>query len=78
MSADLPLLSLVIWLPIIGGIIVLINGDNNRLVRPLSLLVSLLTLVVSLVLYSKFDLSTHEMQFVEHAVWVSGYDINYH
>jgi NADH-quinone oxidoreductase subunit M len=78
MIADLPLLSLVIWLPILGGLIVLVNGDDNIWVRPLSLLMSLLTLVASLVLYAGFDLSTHEMQFVEKAVWISAYDINYH
>jgi NADH-quinone oxidoreductase subunit M len=78
MIADLPLLSLVIWLPIIGGLIVLVNGDDNIWVRPLSLLISLLTFVVSLALYAGFDLSTHEMQFVEQAVWISSYDINYH
>lgn len=78
MIADLPLLSLVIWLPILGGLIVLVNGDDNIWVRPLSLLMSLLTLVVSLALYAGFDLSTHEMQFVEQAVWISSYDINYH
>jgi NADH-quinone oxidoreductase subunit M len=78
MIADLPLLSLVIWLPILGGLIVLVNGDDNIWVRPLSLLMSLLTFVVSLALYAGFDLSTHEMQFVEQAVWISSYDINYH
>jgi len=78
MIADLPLLSLVIWLPILGGLIVLVNGDDNIWARPLSLLMSLLTFVASLALYAGFDLSTHEMQFVEQAVWISSYDINYH
>jgi NADH-quinone oxidoreductase subunit M len=78
MIADLPLLSLVIWLPILGGLIVLVNGDDNIWARPLSLLMSLLTFAVSLALYAGFDLSTHEMQFVEQAVWISSYDINYH
>ena len=78
MIADLPLLSLVIWLPILGGLIVLVNGDDNIWARPLSLLMSILTFVVSLALYAGFDLSTHEMQFVEQAVWISSYDINYH
>ena len=50
MIADLPLLSLVIWLPILGGLAVLINGDNNIWVRPLALLVSLLTLAATLAL----------------------------
>ncbi|OUR64583.1 NADH-quinone oxidoreductase subunit M [Methylophaga sp. 42_25_T18] len=78
MIADLPLLSLVIWLPILGGLTVLINGDNNIWVRPLALLVSLLTLVATLALYVGFDISTHQMQFVEQATWIASYNINYH
>ena len=78
MSDNLPLLSLVIWIPIISGIIFLFNGSNDRLVRIFSLLVSLLTFVISLVLYSKFDISIHAMQFVELTPWIPDYDINYH
>ena len=77
MSDDLPLLSLAIWLPIISGIIILFNG-NNRLVRIIALLGSLLTFIISLTLYSKFDISIHAMQFVELAPWIPDYDINYH
>ena len=36
MFADFPLLSMVIWLPIFGGIAVLLNGDNNPWARPLA------------------------------------------
>jgi len=77
MIADFPLLSLVIWLPIIGGLMVLINGDN-KWTRPLSLLVSVVTFIVSLFLYIGFDLDTHQMQFVEQVSWIASYDINYH
>tara|TARA_R110002050_G_scaffold9504_1_gene33185 strand:+ start:331230 stop:332741 length:1512 start_codon:yes stop_codon:yes gene_type:complete len=78
MITNFPLLSLIIWLPIIGGIAVLVNGDNNPWARPLSLLVSLLTLVLSLGLYSGFDSTTYQMQFVEQASWIATFDINYH
>ena len=77
MSDDLPLLSLAIWLPIISGIIVLFNG-NNRLVKIVALLAALLTFIISLALYSRFDISIHAMQFVEFAPWIPDYDINYH
>lgn len=74
---DLPLLSSVIWLPILGGIAVLLNGDN-ALTRPLSLIVSLLTLYLSVGLYIGFDQTTHAMQFVERLPWIATYDIYYH
>ena len=37
MSSEFPLLSLVIWLPIIGGLLVLAAGKNDVLVRWLAL-----------------------------------------
>ncbi|NOQ93874.1 MAG: NADH-quinone oxidoreductase subunit M [Methylophaga sp.] len=77
MFTDLPLLSLLIWLPVLGGIVVLINGDNNPWARPLSLLISIVTLVLSIGLYVGFDNATHQMQFAEQASWISTFNINY-
>ncbi len=77
MFSEFPLLSLIIWLPILGGIAVLINGDNNPWARPLSLLVSAATFVASLGLYIGFDSASYQMQFVEQAPWIKSFDINY-
>ncbi|RLA02285.1 MAG: NADH-quinone oxidoreductase subunit M [Gammaproteobacteria bacterium] len=77
MFTDLPLLSLLIWLPVFGGIAVLINGDKNSLARPLSLIIAVLTLLLSLGLYTGFDNATHQMQFAEQASWIATYNINY-
>lgn len=78
--SDLPLLSLVVWLPIIGGIAVLLSGDKGDAngVRVLSLVVSIATFVLSLGLYTGFDSSTSAMQFVEKSAWIPTFDINYH
>ena len=77
MFFDYPLLSLVVWLPILGGIAVLLNGDNSN-TRPLSLTVALVTLYLSTCLYMGFDISTSDMQFVEYMPWISAYGIHYH
>ena len=77
MFTDLPLLSLLIWLPVFGGIAVLINGDKNSLARPLSLIIAVLTLLLSLGLYTGFDNASHQMQFAEQASWIATYNINY-
>lgn len=77
MFTDLPLLSLLIWLPVFGGIAVLVNGDNNPWARPLALLISVATLLLSLGLYIGFDNATAQMQFTEQASWISAFDINY-
>ncbi|MBL7003555.1 MAG: NADH-quinone oxidoreductase subunit M, partial [Gammaproteobacteria bacterium] len=79
MISDLPLLSLAVWLPIIGGIIVLFAGDKNPDgARKLALLFSIVTFIVTLPLYTAFDSSTHMMQFVEKAVWIKEFNIHYH
>ncbi len=80
MFADLPLLSLIVWLPIIGGIAVLLSGDKGDAngVRVLSLVISIATFLLSLGLYTGFDSSTSAMQFVEKHAWIPAFDINYH
>jgi NADH-quinone oxidoreductase subunit M len=79
MSADWPLLSLVIWLPIIGGMLVLASGDKvPDFTRWTALFFSVLTFVVSLPLYFGFDVSTAEMQFVEKASWIEAFNIHYY
>jgi NADH-quinone oxidoreductase subunit M len=76
------LLSLVIWLPIVGGVLVLLTGDdkNAPIARWISLGVSLATFVVSLPLYSGFDPSTATMQFVEKGAepWIAAFNIYYY
>ena len=80
MFADLPLLSLIVWLPIFGGVAVLLSGDKGDAngVRVLSLVISIATFVLSLGLYAGFDSSTSSMQFVEKTAWIPAFDINYH
>ena len=80
MLADWPLLSLVVWLPIFGGIVVLLSGDrgNAEGARRLALVFSLLTFLLSLGLYTGFDVTTADMQFVERFEWISTFNIYYH
>ncbi len=77
--SDLPILSLVIWLPIIGGILVLASGDKQaNITRWTALTVAILTFIVSLPLWSGFDTSTAQMQFVERSMWISQFNIEYY
>ena len=80
MASGIPLLSLVIWLPIIGGLFVLAvaKSNNNSAVRWLSLLVALLTFLISIPLYTGFDTTTYQMQFMEKLLWVPAFNINYY
>jgi NADH-quinone oxidoreductase subunit M len=76
---DWPILSLTIWLPIIGGVLVLGSGDRDpRVTKWTALVTAIITFLVSLPLYSGFDTTTAEMQFVEHAAWIPTFDIYYY
>jgi len=77
---ELPLLSLVIWTPILGGIWVLLaSRDNNApTARAVALVTSIATFLLSIPLYTGFDLTTANMQFVERAVWIDAFNIYYH
>jgi NADH-quinone oxidoreductase subunit M len=68
---DNHLLSLLIWLPIVGGMLVLATGGdkNSSEARVLALVISFVTLVLAVLLYHKFTLGTAQMQFVEQYTW---------
>ncbi len=75
-----PLLSVVIWLPIIFGALVLATGNdrNAPLARWIALLGALLGLLVALPLYNGFNRMTSAMQFVELKPWISMFNVHYH
>lgn len=79
MEQSLPILSLLIWAPILGGLFVLYVGDRQeQTVKVLSLAISVLVFFLSILLYLRFDTTTHLMQFVEYASWIDTFNINYH
>ncbi|NHA14555.1 NADH-quinone oxidoreductase subunit M [Thioalkalivibrio sp. XN279] len=79
MAIDFPLLSLLIWLPILGGVAVLLVGDARAAVaRVVALLVALATFIASLPLWRGFDPHTTAMQFTERAAWIPAFDAWYH
>lgn len=73
------LLSLSIWLPIIGGVLVLMVGDKQATTaRRLALCFSVATFLLTIPLFSQFDTATAAMQFVENKAWIEAFNINYH
>ena len=75
-----PLLSLAIWVPILAGLVVLATGSdrNAPLARMLSLLGAVAGLLVTIPLYTGFDMLTPAMQFVELKTWIPRFNVNYH
>ncbi|HWH25006.1 MAG TPA: NADH-quinone oxidoreductase subunit M [Candidatus Limnocylindria bacterium] len=76
--AGLPLLSLVIFLPLLGVVaIALLPRDNLGAIRAVALATALATWVVSLVLLAGFDAGAAGFQFEESAEWVPAFGITY-
>jgi NADH-quinone oxidoreductase subunit M len=73
------LLSVLIWVPIIGGFAVLALGNGRaQAARWISLLVSLATLALCVPLYQRFSDTTAMMQFVENAAWIPTISSQFH
>ena len=77
--SGMPLLSYAIWVPIFAGIAVLLTGSdrNAPLARMLALAGAVAGLLVTLPLYTGFDVTTPQMQFVELVPWIPRFNINY-
>jgi len=74
------LLSLAIWTPIAFGVVLLAIGRDSqaRAVRWLALIGSIVSFLITLPLYSGFQLGTSAMQFVEKAPWIERFNVHYH
>ena len=76
---DWPILSVLVWLPIAVGVVLLALGERAVVAgRWLALLGSLATFVLSLPLWMNFDVTTAAMQFVEYREWINAFNATYH
>lgn len=79
LAENLPILSVVIWLPILGGLALLVLGERGAsLVRPAALAIAVLTFLASVPLWTGFDTGTATMQFVERAAWIEAWGAEYY
>ncbi len=79
MFADFPILSITIWLPIVGGLWVIVAGSrvHDAAVRNNALLIAVAAFLLSLLLWYGFDNSTAEMQYVQRMPWIAAFGIEY-
>jgi NADH-quinone oxidoreductase subunit M len=74
MSYSWPILSTVTFLPLIGALLIaLLHGEDTsalRNVRFIALWTTLITFALSLLLWTGFDASTAQFQFVERRAWL--------
>ncbi|HET7300677.1 MAG TPA: NADH-quinone oxidoreductase subunit M [Oleiagrimonas sp.] len=71
-----PILSLLIWLPIIGAVPVLI-ARQTRAMRWIALAFSVATFIASLFILPMFNADSSAMQLVEMHHWIPALDVNY-
>lgn len=73
------LLSILIWLPVVGAVFALMTGDdkNANIARSIAAVVAIINLLLCVPLYLGFDTSTYTMQFREDHLWIRAYQIHY-
>ena len=73
-------LSVIIWLPIVFGALVLLIGQNGRdaLARRVSFLGAVLGAAVVVPVWLDFDRQATSFQFVEKVNWIDAFNIYYH
>jgi NADH-quinone oxidoreductase subunit M len=74
------LLSLAIWLPILAGVAVLMLGsdDNPSLTRWIALVGGMIAFLITIPLYTEFNIVLSGFQFEESVSWIPAFNINYH
>jgi NADH-quinone oxidoreductase subunit M len=78
MLSTWPLLSLLIWLPIFGGALTLLFGDQRGAqARGFALLIAIVTFVLSIGLFVGLDQTSASMQFTEFHPWIPTFKIGY-
>lgn len=79
MFSDWPLLSLLIWLPVLGGVVVLLVGNDRHASRGrfTALFFALINVAICVILCMHFNTNTYVMQFTENINWIPAYGIHY-
>jgi NADH-quinone oxidoreductase subunit M len=80
-QAGFPILSLITWLPLVGGLVIMaVRGDEETVAsnaRWAALWTSLIVFALSLVLWARFDHAEPGFQFVESVPWLPEYGVGY-
>jgi NADH-quinone oxidoreductase subunit M len=79
MSLGFPLLSLILWLPALGALLLfVVPRAQESTQRALALLITLLTLALSIWLLVIYPAGNAAPQFVERRAWLPSWGIEYH
>ncbi len=75
---DTPLITLLTLTPVLGAIVLAgLKPQNKSLARALALVFSLASLAQALLLWSRFDTTSTDLQFVDRHIWIPTLDVYY-
>jgi len=73
-----PILSMMIWLPIVMGLILINNKNISKLTASfITIIITMLIFILSIILFNLYDHSSSQLQFVEKHEWIEGMNIFY-
>lgn len=72
-------LTFVTFLPLVGGLLLmLIPREEEGAIKQGALAIAIADFILSLVLYTDFDITTHKMQFELQVPWIETWGVGYH
>lgn len=71
------MLSLILWLPVIGALLVLLLGRERVMARSVALVFTAIPLVISTWLFISYDRAYDGIQFVERFTWIPAINAEY-
>ena len=79
MFDQLPLLTILIWFPVVGAFLILCTGNekNANWARGIAVFITVSCLLLCIPLYLAFDAGRYDMQFLENHLWVRAYKTHY-
>lgn len=78
-ALHMPILSLLIWLPLLGAVLVAFTGSDKHanVARVIAVTIAVANMLLCIPLYLAFDPSRFDMQFLENHLWIRAYQIHY-
>ncbi len=72
------LITYLLFVPLLGGVLLLFIGNKKEnLIRYFALAVSIITFLISLIIYFNFDLNNPSFQFIHKFDWIQNLHISY-
>jgi NADH-quinone oxidoreductase subunit M len=75
---DLPILSIALLIPVLGAVLIMIlPRENEKMIKYIAAVSTLISLVLSLIVFFGYDQTKSGMQFVENIPWVKDLGVSY-